>query len=340
MIVGLSSRMTRKPADWLGEFEAASAQLGLEPRTIPVDRQDWMEAMKPVDFFVWRPTMGDPSHMAEIRTKIPLIEAMGIPCFPNSLMLWLYDDKIRETFFLKRHGHPVPETFISFNEEESRAYVERATYPLIAKTHMGASACGVVRLRDRGEALGLLKGVFREQGLLEKVMEKYHFIPRMAKGDFLLARRYRYLDACPRYSYFQEFIETDSDWRITTLGSDLVSVFVRRNRPDDFRASGSGLWERVEQPDLPTDACDLALGISNRHGFTSMAYDFMKGSKGWVIGEISMTFILNDVYTQTLFRRTGTGYEKQAPIPIGVMHLSALLEAREGGRALPRWPQA
>jgi glutathione synthase/RimK-type ligase-like ATP-grasp enzyme len=340
MIVGLNARMQRIPTDWRGEFEKACATLGLEARSVPVASHGWMEAVKAVDVFVWRPRMGDPSEMAEIRTKIPLIEAMGIPCFPNSLMLWLYDDKIRETLFLKAHGHPVPETFISFSEAEARTYLDGATYPLIAKTHMGASASGVVRLRDRAAALELLKGIFRPQSLMEKVMEKYHYLPRMAKGDFLLSRKYRYLNACPSYIYAQEFIETDSDWRITTLGTDLLSVFVRRNRPDDFRASGSGLWEMVEPEDLPAEACDLALEISNRHGFTSMAYDFMLGPKGWVIGEISMTFVLNAVYTTTLFRRTPAGYVKQAPIPIGVMHLSALMEARERGTAIPHWPMS
>jgi glutathione synthase/RimK-type ligase-like ATP-grasp enzyme len=340
MIVGLSARMQRTPTGWRDEFEKACATLGLEARVVPVDSHGWMEAVKAVDVFVWRPKMGDPSEMAEIRTKIPLIEAMGIPCFPNSLMLWLYDDKIRETLFLKAHGHPVPETFISFNEKEARAYLEGAAYPLIAKTHMGASASGVVRLQDRAAAMRLLKGIFRPQSLVEKVLEKYHYLPRLAKGDFLLARKYRYLNACPSYIYAQEFIEADSDWRITTLGTDLLSVFVRRNRPDDFRASGSGLWEMVEPEDLPMEACDLALEISNRHGFTSMAYDFMKGPKGWVIGEISMTFVLNAVYTTTLFRRTPAGYAKQAPIPIGVMHLSALMEAQERGTAIPHWPMA
>jgi len=338
MIIGLSDRMCRKPADWRGEFQRACGALGLEARGVPVDSQGWMEAVRGLDAFVWRPTMGDSSEMAEIRTKIPLIEAMGVPCFPNSLMLWLYDDKIRETFFLKAHGHPVPETFISFDEAEARAYLEAATYPRIAKTHMGASASGVVRLKDRAEALRLLKGIFREQSLREKVMERFHYLPRLAKGDFLLSRKYRYLNACPRYTYVQEFIQTDSDWRITTLGADLVSVFVRRNRPDDFRASGSGLWEMVEPAGLPVEACDLALEISRRHGFTAMAYDFMRGPKGWVIGEISMTFVLNEVYTRTLFRRTPAGYAQEAPIPIGVMHLSALLEARKAGTAIPHWP--
>jgi glutathione synthase/RimK-type ligase-like ATP-grasp enzyme len=336
MIVGLSSRMPRKPSDWRGEFEKACISLGLEAQLVQVDRDGWMEAVKRLDLFVWRPVMGDPSEMAEIRTKIPLIEAMGIPCFPNSLMLWLYDDKIRESFFLRQHGHPTPDTFISFSPEEARNFLEAAAYPLVAKTHMGASSSGVILLRDRTQAFDLLKGIFREPTLLEKVKEKYYFLPRMAKGDFLLARKYRFVDACPRYLYAQAFIETDFDWRITTLGKDLLSVFVRKNRPGDFRASGSGRWEMVEPENLPVEACDLALAISNRHGFTSMAYDFMLGPKGWVIGEISMTFMLNEVYTRTLFRRSAQGYQKQGSIPIGVMHLAAVMEAKLDRTAIPR----
>ena len=340
MIVGLSNRMRQRPDDWRGEFERSCRQLGLEPKLIEVDRDGWMEALRGCGLFIWRPTMGDPSEMAEIRTKIPFIEAMGIPCFPNSKMLWLYDDKIRETFFLRAHGYPTPATFVSFSEAESRAHLAAAAYPLVAKTHMGASASGVVLLKTEAEALRLIKGVFRKETLFEKAMEKYHYIPKLKKGDFLLERKHRYLDTCPRYFYAQAFIKTDEDWRITTLGRDLVSVFVRRNRPDDFRASGSGRWEMVDLADLPAEACDLALEISNRHGFTSMAYDFMKAPEGWVIGEISMTFVLNKVYTETLFRRGPSGYAKEAPIPIGVMHLEAMLAAERDGSAIPAWPLA
>lgn len=340
MIVGLSGRMQRSPADWLGEFERACAALGHEARVIPIDRDGWMEAVRGLDAFVWRPSMGDATEMAEIRTKLPLLEAMGIPCFPNARMLWLYDDKIRETFFLKLHGHPVPETFVTFSRSEAEDFLDRAAYPLVAKTHAGASASGVVLLKDRAEARRLVAGIFKGPSLLRRALEKYHYLPRLAKGDFLLSRKYRTLDAAPRYAYFQAYIPCDADWRITTLGPDLVSVFVRRNRPSDFRASGSGIWEMVSPADLPSEACDLALEISAKHGFTAMAYDFMLGPGGWVIGELSMTFVLNDVYTRTLFRRTAKGYRPEPPIPIGVMHLQALAAAREAGTALPAGPLA
>lgn len=200
---------------------------------------------------------------------------------------------------------------------------------------MGASSSGVKLLRSPKEAEYLLDRVFAKRSLFDRVMEKYYYIPRLSKGDFLLGRRYRYRNYCPRYAYFQEFILTEGDWRITTLGHDLVSVFVRRNRPLDFRASGSGLWEKVTEDSLPGEACDLALAISNRHGFTSMTYDFMQGSQGWVIGEISFAFVLNQIYCDTLFCRTGDSFTAEGPIPIGVMHLNAISDAIERRVAVP-----
>ncbi len=322
--VGLADRMA---AGWLEEFQGACHAIGVQYCVIEMEHDNWIEQVAGIDAFVWRPTMGDPSNMAEIRAKIPLLETMGIPCFPDSFMLWLYDDKIRETFFLRRYGYPMPHTFITFDEEEARQYVRNARYPFVAKTHMGAASSGVQLLRSAREAEHLLDRVFIKKTLIDRAMEKYYYVPKMKHGDVLFARRNRYRDWCPRYAYFQEYLPATGDWRITTFGRDLISAFVRRNRPFDFRASGSGLWEKLTEDSLPAEACELALKISARHGFTSMTYDFMQGPQGWVMGELSFAFVLNRIYSDTLFRRTDSRFQAESPIPIGVMHLQALKEA-------------
>lgn len=321
--------------DWLGAFQTACETLGLESRIIATRRSDWMKPTGDLDAFVWRPHMGEPSTMAEIRTKLPLLEANGIRCFPNSLMLWLYDDKIRETCFLQQNGYPMPETFVTFDEVEARDFARSARYPLVTKTHMGAAASGVMLVRSPREAERLINRIFAPQSVWDKARVKFYFNPQLAKGNLLAARRFWFRDVCPHYVYFQEFIPGGGDWRITTFGPDLISVFVRRNRPGDFRASGSGKFEKLDEKSLPAEACDLALHISNRHGFTSMAYDFMHGPEGWVIGEMSYTFALNPVYTETLFRKVGGTYRKISPIPICVMHLEAMLEHEDNRSILP-----
>ena len=325
MKVGLCDRMA---AGWLNEFKQACSSLGFEHKIIAIGNDDWMEQLKGLDVFIWRLVLSDPSGRAEADAKIPLIEEMGIACFPNRQMLWLYDDKIRETYFLRRHSCPVPKTWVFFESNSARDFIAKASFPLVAKSHCGASSSGVVILRSRKAAETLLKRVFKGLSLWDKLLENYYYTPRLKKGDLLLQLRFRYRDSWPRYTYFQEFVKTEKDWRITTLGQNLVSVFARENRPDDFRASGSGIWQRITEHEVPIEACDLALAISKQQGFTSMTYDFMQHNGRWVIGELSYTFLLNAVYTETLFQRENGSYKRVEPIPIGIMHLQALTNHR------------
>lgn len=322
MVIGICTR-THLP--WFEEFQNACRILGLEFRVIYIGQDDWIDQIKGIDAFLWRVIMGDPSCMAEAHTKIPLIEEMGIPCFPSKKMLWFFDDKIRESLFFRQNNYPTPNTWIFFDETSARKHAEKAEYPIVVKSHCGAGSSGVGLLRTPRDAHRLLDRIFSQNSIWERIVSRFYVTPRLRRGDLLLALRHHFRDSWPRYAYFQEFVQTDCDWRITTLGSDLVSVFVRRNRPKDFRASGSGLWEKVAIEDLPTEACDLALQISNTHGFTSMTYDFMKHENRWVMGEMSYSFLLNDIYTQTLFRRDAGKYLPSAPIPVGVMHLCAML---------------
>jgi hypothetical protein len=235
MLVGLCNRMA---PGWFDEFSMGCASLGLGTKVIEIGADDWMEQLAGVDYFVWRLTMGDPSCMAEARTKIPLIEAMGIGCFPGQKMLWLYDDKIRETLFFRQHGYPTPRTWVFFDEESAQKFVARASYPMVAKSHCGASSGGVELINSSREALRLLERIFQKPGLLETLLENYYYLPRLAKGDILLQLESRYRNARPRYAYFQEFIRIDRDWRITCRCSP------ERTGPTIFGPAAAGSGKR------------------------------------------------------------------------------------------------
>jgi hypothetical protein len=127
------------------------------------------------------------------------------------------------------------------------------------------------------------------------------------------------------YVYLQQYVPSDGDWRVVTFGSSIVSVFFRRNRAGDFRASGSGKWEVVDIEHLPEALCDLALSTSAKHGFPVMSYDALPYQGGWLISEMSYTFLLDRVYCDTLFRRTSIGYERAPAVPVGVNHICAML---------------
>jgi len=92
----------------------------------------------------------------------------------------------------------------------------------------------------------------------------------------------------------QEFCPGNNyDIRINVIG-ERVMAYKRYNRPNDFRASGSGLLEypnnlEGEWADVKI-AMELAFKISEENGFSSMAYDFIKKDNLWTLLEISYTY--------------------------------------------------
>ncbi len=88
----------------------------------------------------------------------------------------------------------------------------------------------------------------------------------------------------------QEFCSrNEGDVRVMVVGRKVFG-FARGNRPDDFRASGSGKIDYVS--DLPADCVETAYRISQACGFICMAYDFIRNNREqWVVAELSYTFL-------------------------------------------------
>lgn len=86
----------------------------------------------------------------------------------------------------------------------------------------------------------------------------------------------------------QKFCENnDYDIRITVIGHRILG-FKRNNRSNDFRASGSGLIEPLQ--DLPKQCVEIAYTICKNNNFHTMCFDFVKYNDEYVILEISYTF--------------------------------------------------
>lgn len=68
----------------------------------------------------------------------------------------------------------------------------------------------------------------------------------------------------------QEYIPSKFDYRVTVIG-DYVFGFKRHNRPNDFRASGSGLIEKIST--LPH--WELLYNLCKTHKFETMAFDII-----------------------------------------------------------------
>jgi len=98
------------------------------------------------------------------------------------------------------------------------------------------------------------------------------------------------------YIYFQEFLPGNAfDTRITIIG-DRAFGFRRMNRPNDFRASGSG--NPAYEPDRIDKRCvEIAFRVADRIGTQSLAFDFLfNPQQEPMIGEISYCYVARVVH--------------------------------------------
>lgn len=114
----------------------------------------------------------------------------------------------------------------------------------------------------------------------------------------------------------QEFCAgNDRDLRLIVIG-DRVMGFERLNRPDDFRASGSG--QLLYRNHFDPDCIELVYRISHDHQFDSMSYDLVKDSSGqWVVLEMSYTYVDTAVRDCPFYydMRTGGKVDKPGDYP-------------------------
>ncbi len=260
---------------------------------------------------LWHWRHDTPEHLLAARHVLTALEAMGIPVFPNAATSWHYDDKIAQKYLLEAIDAPLIPTWVFYNHKDASDWIAQATWPKVFKLRRGAGSAHVKLVRSQAQALSLSRKAFaggfssassylgdlgnrvKKSKKSGNVLEKLGRAPRTIWNNIMLHRR------MPReqgYIYFQEFLPgNEHDTRITVIGERAFG-FTRKNRPNDFRASGSG---RIEYGtgNIPKSFVETAFAVTERMGAQSVAFDLLAGQGGKPqIGEVSYCYNAKAIY--------------------------------------------
>jgi hypothetical protein len=261
-----------------------------------MERHDWLEAVRPHDLILWKPYTMGVSGAAHFKEKIFLLEShLGKLVVPNYATIWHFESKIAQSHLFALEGVPTPATVATFDDEEAAALLSTCPMPVVVKRSEGASSQYVRLVRSRKEARRLLEWAFcgerywkaRQMGgpLLWSALT---LVPNRWFWKFLL--QYALGKEIPAHLYWQEYVAgNEADLRITVIGDRYAYGFWRKNRPRDFRASGSGVLDFTRPiPEAPVRYC---LELSRRLGVDSMAYDLLFRGDQFLIGEMSYAYL-------------------------------------------------
>lgn len=286
--------------------EALSAQ-GVSVRQLNLLAPDALEQAQACDGVMWRWWHYPNEKQSAPKILYTIEHCLNIPVFPDWATAWHFDEKNAQYYLLRSLQAPVPGTWLFWNKDQALAWAEKeAPYPVVFKLSSGAGSSNVQKVDNFSQASELIersfsRGIFpltinesRRTRIPHSRKQIVQLLQRVGYGsNYVWTSRYPPLPIFWKpefgYVYFQEFIpNNDFDTRITVIG-DRAFGFRRLNRPDDFRASGSGRIEHdIEQID--PRCIHIAFDISRRAGFQSMAYDFLFRDRQPVITEISYAF--------------------------------------------------
>ena len=281
----------------------------VEVKDLDLLAEDAMDQAVQCDGVMWR-WVHTPQFKQTAQRILYVIEHhLNIPVFPNSRTTWHYDEKVCQYYLLKTLHAPIPRTWVFWNEAEAIEWACSAPYPLVFKLSTGAGSANVLKIHKEMDANHLIHRAFRH-GIFSMTANEYRLpggLPRTVSEVKSMLRRlvnavaYVWRGTYPPlnnvwwkpefgYAYFQEFLPgNDYDTRVTIIGNRAFG-YRRMNRPEDFRASGSGNVS-FEPGEVDLRCVEVAFAISKRGQFQSMAYDFLYKEGKPVIGEISYTFV-------------------------------------------------
>jgi hypothetical protein len=268
---------------------------GHEVRLVDAFGHGFFDSLKGSDGFMWWfAHLPLPRNFA--KRLLPAVEhGLGIPVFPSWRTIWHFDDKLAQQYLLEAAGIPVPETHIFWRAADATAFASTARYPVVIKLASGITSENVALLRSADEARFWIRRLFRH-GAVTLHREGVFVRPQVLRRRIVGAARLALTGTLPvlgdrtdlqkGYLLVQEFLEGNAfDTRITVIG-DRAFAFRRFNRPDDFRASGSGRIDWDPGP-IAEDGVRLAFQVARALGTQSVAVDVLRSGGRPVINEIS-----------------------------------------------------
>jgi hypothetical protein len=267
---------------WWHKYVHFCHALGIECGTLRLEASDWLERIESYTHILWRPNLEAP-YFEEAREKLFFMETiLRKRTFPNWSTFWHYNNKRAQYYLFRASGIPTPPTFISYQESEVKAALPGMSFPVVSKSAEGAASSAVRLLQHRRDAERESETVFR-RSLFTRICDRLGIVIRRS-------RRSR-----AGYVLWQRFLAGNKrDLRITVIGKKHVFAFWRNNRPNDFRASGSGLID-YETP-APEEACALCVAICQRHHLDFMAFDIIFGGGNIAVLEMSCAFNDRAIY--------------------------------------------
>lgn len=294
--------------DWMGWYSKFSSAIQksiidgeyIDYQIIEINSHDWIEKIQDFHVVLWNPNLMGIRLASHYKEKVYFLEKiLKKIVFPNYNTIWHFESKIAQSYLFKEFGIKTPYTFSSFHYEDAYKKLLDEKLPIVLKKSEGSASRYVQLVSNRKWLFIFLEKTFCNQLWAQyrsgaskiKFIYKY-FHKRWFWYSFLSRLGFHYGDGVV---YWQDYIQNnDADLRITVIGDRYAYGFWRKNRPNDFRASGSGRIDYITP--VPESMLIYCKEINKKFELDSMAYDLLISNETFVINEMSYSYLDRALY--------------------------------------------
>lgn len=266
---------------------------------------DIIDTLRDFDILLWHWRWIHPESQLAARQIVASIDKMNIVNYPNLNTCWHYDDKLGQKYLLESISAPTIKTWVFYDKKKALKWINDTEFPKVFKLRCGSASVNVSLVKNKKEAIKLctkafhngfiprgsyfsdtktkIKTIKNRRMLFEKIKRIPQSLQHIAASNRVIPRQIGYV-------YFQEFLPgNDCDLRIIILGGKAFGK-MRKNRENDFRASGSGVV--IHDPAKVDLRCvKIAFETARKIGAQSLAFDFLWDRNGQPrIAEMSYCF--------------------------------------------------
>ncbi|MBN1183887.1 MAG: hypothetical protein JXB49_16460 [Bacteroidales bacterium] len=294
------------------KWEMACKKYNLLFMSINILRNDWLELIREFDpsFCVTRPPGDILQNKRIFDEKIFFLQYFtDYLVYPGFLETFIYENKSALAWFLKTNNIPHPVTYVSSDREEAADILEQVSFPLVAKTVIGAAGSGVKILQSKKEAENYIrktysKGIRRRFGPNRKVGTPRSWINKAIQSPeyfFKKLQQYRERndDIQEGILIFQEYIEHEFEWRCVRIGD---SYFAYKKLKIGEKASGS---KQFEYGPPPIELLDFTRRLCEEFKFLFMSVDIFYNDKRILVNELQTIFGHKNPYICKVNDQTG-----------------------------------
>ncbi len=270
---------------------------------------DIIKQLEDCDGLMWHWSQVNCRAILFARQLIYSLEHRGIKVYPNSRTCWHFDDKVGEKYLFDCIDAPLVPSFVFYDKRKAVEWANNTNYPKVFKLRCGASGVNVKLNKNKNQAIKYIKLAFGKgfpsidkiSRLKDKRMrfrQNRNFINFLLvlKGYVrLLFPSYddRMLVPQKGYIYFQDFIPNNKyDIRVLVIG-DKAFAKKRIARKNDFRASGSGVFD-YNQKEMSVECIKIAFECNEKLKMQSVGFDFILSNGSYLLLEMSYAFISNE----------------------------------------------